>query len=72
VDAQRLHRSRPGTHQVAHGLVAAIRHPHRGELASAQEPGKGDRVTPVGLDPPRLACAGSATAQPLRNHGRAQ
>jgi hypothetical protein len=48
--------------QIAHRLVAFLADPHRGELASAQEPGHGDSVTPIGLDPIAWLAGGSATA----------
>jgi len=39
------------TDEIADGLMHRIRHPHRGQLTGTEQPRKGDRVAPVGLDP---------------------
>src|SRR5215469_6843058 len=38
-----------GAREIAHGLMALVRHPHRGELARAQQLGEAYRITPVRL-----------------------
>jgi hypothetical protein len=51
VHPEDLDRGRPSADQVADRFVALVRHPDRGQLASAEQPGQRDRVAPVGLDP---------------------
>ena len=49
--AQVLHRRLARPHQLAHGLMARIRHPDGGQLAGPVQPGQGQGIAPVGLDP---------------------
>lgn len=49
LDAQALDRRGPSTHEVAHGLVALVGHPHWGEFAGPQQPGQPERVPAIGL-----------------------
>src|SRR5689334_6998218 len=45
-----------GTHEIAQGLMQAVRHPNERELAGTQQPGQRCRITGVILDSvPRLA-----------------
>jgi len=52
-------------HQIPHRLVAFVGHPHRGQLAGAQQPRKRNGVPAVGLHP----IAGLPRDQRRRNHG---
>ena len=65
MDPLGLDRRRPGTHQIPHRLVAFVGHPHRGQLAGAQQPRKRNGVPAVGLHP----IAGLPRDQRRRNHG---
>src|SRR5437870_7897637 len=46
-----LLRVTPGADEVAERFVFPIRHPHRGEIASAEKATELECVSPVGLDP---------------------
>jgi hypothetical protein len=56
--AQVQHRRLAPPREVAHRLVMPVRHPHRGELAGAQQLRQTDRIASVGLHP---------IARPLRD-----
>ncbi len=40
-----------GAHQVAHGLMMLVRHPHSRKFAGAQQPRQGNCITTIVLDP---------------------
>ena len=43
--------SRPGTHQVPHGLVRRVRNPNFRQFSGSVHPGQHRRIAPVGLHP---------------------
>lgn len=49
MDALSFYGGPAGADQVAHCLVALVRHPHRGEFVCTQQSGQSDRVATVGL-----------------------
>ena len=53
-----------GADEITHRLVPRIRHPDRGQIAGAQQPGQGQRIAPIGLHP----IAGLLRDQRRRHH----
>ena len=51
MDTERLDRRCPRADEIPHRFVTFVRNPHRGQLAGAQQPGKGNGVPAVRLHP---------------------
>lgn len=63
--AQSAHRRQARAHKITDRLMGLVGNPNRRQLASAVQPGKVDRIPPVGLD----AVTGLARDQRRSDHG---